>query len=215
LGEPGSGEAVLGVPAVASGLTTVQQDYLLQARQMQALSFVVHIPLVCFGIAFPAMILFIEWRYLRTGDEVYKTLARRWTRVLVTLFAAGVVTGTILSFEMGLLWPNLTSATSESRHRRRPTWRRSSIPTTTTRTTRTTSRTQTARRRVMTRPPATTPISPPRRAEPEYTRSRRSSRRYSELLIDLIGPVGLDWLIDAPRLRGRSGSRLGDHLTVP
>jgi cytochrome d ubiquinol oxidase subunit I len=109
LGEPGSGEAVIDVATVASGLTTVQQDYLLQARQMQALSFVVHIPLVCFGIAFPAMVLFIEWRYLRTGDEVYKTLARRWTKVLVTLFAAGVVTGTILSFEMGLLWPNFTS----------------------------------------------------------------------------------------------------------
>ena len=94
---------------LVSGLTSVQQIHLLQARQMQALSFMVHIPLVCFGIAFPAMILFIEWRYLRTGDEVYRTLARRWTKVLVTLFAAGVVTGTILSFEMGLLWPDFTS----------------------------------------------------------------------------------------------------------
>jgi cytochrome d ubiquinol oxidase subunit I len=92
-----------------SGLHPVQQAYLLQARQMQALSFMVHIPLVCFGIAFPAMILFVEWRYLRTGDELFKTLARRWTRVLVALFAAGVVTGTILSFEMGLLWPNFTA----------------------------------------------------------------------------------------------------------
>jgi cytochrome d ubiquinol oxidase subunit I len=100
---------MLSVAAAAPGLTAVQQDYLLQARQMQALSFMVHIPLVCFGIAFPAMILFIEWRYLCTGDEIYKTLARRWTKVLVTLFAAGVVTGTILSFEMGLLWPNFTS----------------------------------------------------------------------------------------------------------
>ena len=84
-------------------------DYLLQARQMQAMSFVVHIPLVCFGVAFPSLVLFMEWRYLRTGDELYRTLARRWTRVMVTLFAAGVVTGTVLSFEMGLLWPNFTS----------------------------------------------------------------------------------------------------------
>src|SRR6201987_1530303 len=76
---------------------------------MQALSFIVHIPLVCFAIAFPAMVLYIEWRYLRTGDEVYSTLARRWTKVMVSLFAAGVVTGTILSFEMGLLWPNFTA----------------------------------------------------------------------------------------------------------
>jgi cytochrome d ubiquinol oxidase subunit I len=75
---------------------------------MQALSFVVHIPLVCFGIAFPAMVLFAEWLYLRTGDDLYRTLARRWTRVMVALFAVGVITGTILSFEMGLLWPNFT-----------------------------------------------------------------------------------------------------------
>jgi cytochrome d ubiquinol oxidase subunit I len=89
-------------------MTPVHQAYLLQARQMQALSFSVHIPLVCFGIAFPAMILFVEWLYLRSGDELYRTLARRWTRVMVALFAVGVITGTILSFEMGLLWPNFT-----------------------------------------------------------------------------------------------------------
>jgi cytochrome d ubiquinol oxidase subunit I len=57
----------------------IDQDYLLQARQMQALSFAVHIPLVCFGIAFPALVLFVEWLYLRTGDELYRTLAQRWT----------------------------------------------------------------------------------------------------------------------------------------
>jgi cytochrome d ubiquinol oxidase subunit I len=84
------------------------QQYLLQARQMQALSFAVHIPLVCFGIAFPAFVLYLEWRYRRTGDDIYRRLARRWTKVMTALFAAGVVTGTILSFEMGLLWPNFT-----------------------------------------------------------------------------------------------------------
>jgi len=100
---------MLGVAAGVFDLAPVQQSYLLQARQMQALSFAVHIPLVCFGIAFPALVLFVEWRYLRTGEEVYRSLARRWTKVLVTLFAAGVVTGTILSFEMSLLWPDFTS----------------------------------------------------------------------------------------------------------
>jgi cytochrome d ubiquinol oxidase subunit I len=92
-----------------AALEQVQQDYLLEARQMQALSFAVHIPLVCFGVAFPAMVLFVEWLYRRTGDEVYLTLARRWTRVMVALFAVGVITGTILSFEMGLLWPQFTA----------------------------------------------------------------------------------------------------------
>ncbi len=90
-------------------MTAAHQAYLLQARQMQALSFAVHIPLVCFGIAFPAMVLFVEWLHLRTGDPLYRTLARRWTRVMVALFAVGVITGTILSFEMGLLWPNFTA----------------------------------------------------------------------------------------------------------
>ena len=87
-------------------LAPVHQDYLLEARQMQALSFAVHIPLVCFGVAFPAMLMFVEWLYLRTGDELYRVLAKRWTKIMVALFAVGVITGTILSFEMGLLWPN-------------------------------------------------------------------------------------------------------------
>jgi cytochrome bd ubiquinol oxidase subunit I len=89
----------------AAEFAPVDQDYLLEARQMQALSLAVHIPLVCFGIAFPAMVLFAEWRSLRTGDPVYGTLARRWSKVMLALFAVGVVTGTILSFELGMLWP--------------------------------------------------------------------------------------------------------------
>jgi cytochrome d ubiquinol oxidase subunit I len=76
------------------------------ARRMQAMSLAVHIPLVCFGIAFPAMMLFVEGLYLRTGDVTYKALAKRWSKVAITLFAVGVVSGTILSFEFGLLWPN-------------------------------------------------------------------------------------------------------------
>jgi cytochrome bd ubiquinol oxidase subunit I len=101
---PGREAVVTGIAALAA----VDQHYLDQARQMQALSFAVHIPLVCFGMAFPALILFIEWTALRTGSEVHRALARRWSRILVALFAVGVVTGTILSFEMGLLWPNFT-----------------------------------------------------------------------------------------------------------
>jgi cytochrome d ubiquinol oxidase subunit I len=83
----------------------VDQDYLVQAREMQAMSFAVHIPLVCFGIAFPAMVLFLEGLWLRTGDPLYRALAKRWSKAMLILFAVGVVTGTILSFEMGLLWP--------------------------------------------------------------------------------------------------------------
>jgi cytochrome d ubiquinol oxidase subunit I len=92
----------LALPGV---LQAVDQEYLLEARQMQALSLAVHIPLVCFGISFPAMVLFMEGLHLRTGDPVYKALAKRWSKVMLILFAIGVVTGTILSFELGLLWP--------------------------------------------------------------------------------------------------------------
>ena len=91
---------------LATAFAPVDQDYLFEARQMQALSFAAHIPLVCFGIAFPALVVFVEWLYLRTGNPVYRTLARRWSKVMLALFAVGVVTGTILSFELGLLWPN-------------------------------------------------------------------------------------------------------------
>ena len=93
----------LAAAAVASD--AARQHYLFEARQLQALSFAVHIPLVCFGIAFPALVVFCEWLGRRTGDEIYLTIARRWSKVMAALFAAGVVTGTILSFELGILWP--------------------------------------------------------------------------------------------------------------
>jgi cytochrome d ubiquinol oxidase subunit I len=91
--------------AAAAPFAPVDQEHLFQARQMQALSFAVHIPIVCFGIAFPAFVLFMEALWLRTGDPVYRTVAKRWSKVMLALFAVGVVTGTILSFELGLLWP--------------------------------------------------------------------------------------------------------------
>src|SRR5215210_1222515 len=90
---------------LAQALGPVDQDYLLEARQMQALSFAVHIPLVCFGVAFPALVVGMEWLGRRRGDALLLALARRWSKAMIALFAVGVVTGTILSFELGLLWP--------------------------------------------------------------------------------------------------------------
>ena len=66
-----------------------------------------HIVLACLGVGLPALVLFAEWRGLRTGDPVYRLLARRWARALGVLFAVGAVSGTILSFEMGVLWSGL------------------------------------------------------------------------------------------------------------
>jgi cytochrome bd ubiquinol oxidase subunit I len=101
------------VAAAADAFTKVDQPYLLEARQMQALSLGVHIPLVCFGISFPAMVLFMEGLALRTGNPVYRAIAKRWSKVMLILFAVGVVTGTILSFELGLLWPRFMSEFGE------------------------------------------------------------------------------------------------------
>jgi cytochrome d ubiquinol oxidase subunit I len=97
----------------AAPFAPVDQDYLFEARQMQALSFAVHIPIVCFGIAFPAFVLLLEGLWLRTGDPLYRTIAKRWSKVMLALFAVGVVTGTILSFELGLLWPNFMATFGE------------------------------------------------------------------------------------------------------
>ena len=104
---------VLAVERVGGALGEPAQKDLLAARQMQAMSFIVHIPLVCFGIAFPAMVLFTEGLWLRTGNPVYKALAKRWSKVMLAFFAIGVVTGTILSFEFGLLWPDFMATFGE------------------------------------------------------------------------------------------------------
>ncbi|MDQ3899188.1 MAG: cytochrome ubiquinol oxidase subunit I, partial [Actinomycetota bacterium] len=80
---------------------------LLPAREQMALSLGWHIILACFGAAFPAMIFVVHLRGVRAGDTVALQLARRWSKVSAVLFAIGAVSGTVLSFEMGLLWPGL------------------------------------------------------------------------------------------------------------
>jgi cytochrome d ubiquinol oxidase subunit I len=66
-----------------------------------------HIILACFGIALPSIVLLAELIGLRRGNETAMRLARRWSQVMGVLVAVGAVTGTVLSFEMGLLWPGL------------------------------------------------------------------------------------------------------------
>lgn len=79
---------------------------LLPAREQMAVSLGWHIVLACFGVAFPAMIFVVHRRGLR-GDADSMRLARRWSKAAAVLFAIGAVSGTVLSFEMGLLWPGL------------------------------------------------------------------------------------------------------------
>ena len=67
-----------------------------------------HIILASLGVAFPAMMLIANYRGLRHDDDDALLLARRWSKVAAVTFAVGAVTGTVLSFEFGLLWPAFT-----------------------------------------------------------------------------------------------------------
>jgi cytochrome d ubiquinol oxidase subunit I len=77
------------------------------ARSQMGFSLGWHIILACLGVGMPGLVLFAEWRGWRTGDPWYQLLARRWAKALGVLFAVGAVSGTVLSFEMGVLWAGL------------------------------------------------------------------------------------------------------------
>jgi cytochrome bd ubiquinol oxidase subunit I len=77
------------------------------ARSQMGSSLGFHIILACFGIAFAAVIMIAEWIGIRRGDAAALLLARRWSKVMAVLVAVGAVSGTVLSYEMGLLWPGL------------------------------------------------------------------------------------------------------------
>jgi cytochrome bd ubiquinol oxidase subunit I len=78
---------------------------LLAARSQMAMSLAFHIIFAVVGIGMPVLMVVAEQRYRSTGDRVCLELARRWARGTAILFAVGAVSGTVLSFELGLLWP--------------------------------------------------------------------------------------------------------------
>lgn len=78
---------------------------LLFARSQMAMSLAFHIVFAVVGIGMPALMVIAEWRWLRTRDPVMLELAKRWAKGTAILFAVGAVSGTVLSFELGLLWP--------------------------------------------------------------------------------------------------------------
>jgi cytochrome d ubiquinol oxidase subunit I len=78
---------------------------LLYARAQMAMSLGFHIVFAAIGVALPLMMVIAEWRWRRTGDSVYRELTHRWAKGTAVLFAVGAVSGTVLSFELGLLWP--------------------------------------------------------------------------------------------------------------
>ena len=72
-----------------------------------------HIILACLGVGFPAVMLIANYIGLRRKDPVALELAQRWSKVAAVTFAVGAVTGTVLSFEFGLLWPEFTERFGE------------------------------------------------------------------------------------------------------
>ncbi|MFG3033750.1 cytochrome ubiquinol oxidase subunit I [Streptomyces sp. NPDC048253] len=100
--------------AVASGSWPVlvlagaaTEGDLSAARAQMGFSLAWHIIVACLGVGLPALTLLAEWLGIRRDSPALKLLARRWARAMGVLFAVGAVSGTILSFEMGLLWPGL------------------------------------------------------------------------------------------------------------
>lgn len=78
---------------------------LLSARIQMAMSLGFHIVFAAIGIAMPLLMVIAESRWLKTRKEVYLELAKRWSKGAAIMFAVGAVSGTVLSFELGLLWP--------------------------------------------------------------------------------------------------------------
>ena len=78
---------------------------LLAARCQMAITLGFHIILAALGVGMPVLLLIAEWRYLVSLDPIWRALAHRWSKAFAVLFAVGAISGTVLSFELGLLWP--------------------------------------------------------------------------------------------------------------
>src|SRR5690625_4577002 len=78
---------------------------LLAARLQMAVSLGFHIIFACIGMAMPFLMAIAEYQWIKTGRQVYQDLARACSKGVAIFFATGAVSGTVLSFELGLLWP--------------------------------------------------------------------------------------------------------------
>jgi len=78
---------------------------ILAARLQMALSLGFHIIFACIGMVMPFFMAVSHFLWIRTGNEVYKNLTKAWSKGVAIFFATGAVSGTMLSFELGLLWP--------------------------------------------------------------------------------------------------------------
>ncbi|MDT3402421.1 cytochrome ubiquinol oxidase subunit I [Mucilaginibacter terrae] len=81
-------------------------DNFLAARSQMALSLGFHIIYACIGMVMPFFMAVAHYRWLKTKDVAHKNIAKAWSKGVAIFFAIGAVSGTMLSFELGLLWPN-------------------------------------------------------------------------------------------------------------
>ncbi len=77
----------------------------LAARYQMAVSLGFHIVYASIGMTMPFFLFIAEWKWLKTGKDVYLQLAKAWAKGVAIFFAIGAVSGTVLSFELGMLWP--------------------------------------------------------------------------------------------------------------
>ena len=80
-------------------------DDFIAARSQMAMSLAFHIVFSCVGMVMPFMMAIAHYKYLKTKNEIYKGLTKAWSKGVAILFATGAVSGTMLSFELGLLFP--------------------------------------------------------------------------------------------------------------
>src|SRR5882672_5354809 len=80
-------------------------DNFIAARSQMGMSLAFHIIFATIGVSLPLMMTISEWQWRSTGDPAYLLLAKRWAKGTTILFAVGAISGTVLSFELGLLWP--------------------------------------------------------------------------------------------------------------
>lgn len=80
-------------------------DDFLAARLQMTVSFVFHIIFACIGMTMPWLMFVAELKWIKTGRKVYLDLSKAWAKGVAIFFAVGAVSGTVLSFELGLLWP--------------------------------------------------------------------------------------------------------------
>jgi cytochrome bd ubiquinol oxidase subunit I len=98
------------VMAALSSLPVGAISHLTTGRAQIGTSLSFHLFFAVLGVGLPLMMLVAEGMHLRTGDPVWRALARRWSKVFAVLFAVGAASGTIISFELGLLFPRFMAS---------------------------------------------------------------------------------------------------------